>query len=184
MSKLYTTKGDDGTTGLLGEGRYAKSALRFEVLGTLDELSATLGLARSLTRCDVNMEIEHIQVVIYEMMAEIASTKENEARFKKITAEYTLNLENKIAEFSTKIQVPNQFILPGGSTASAVVSMARTISRRAERRLVELMAIEILSNTNLIPYMNRLSSFLYTLELFLSQSSEGEGLTFAKGSDR
>jgi cob(I)alamin adenosyltransferase len=184
MPKLYTAKGDDGTTGLLGAERVEKSDLRIEVLGTLDELSASLGLSRSLSPAVISKELKLIQRVIYEIMAEVASTKENEAQFRKINQDYIVELENKIAEYSDKVQLPDQFILPGDSTASAMISLSRTVARRAERRLVKLNNQEKMGNPKLIPYMNRLSSFLFVIELYLSQNLDNKSTSFAKSQNR
>ena len=84
MAKYFTGKGDDGTTGLLGEGRVKKFDLRMETLGTLDELSAVLGLARSICESDISALIKKIQGHLYEIMSEIAATKENQPQYRKI----------------------------------------------------------------------------------------------------
>ncbi len=180
MSPFYTRNGDDGTTGVLGEGRVKKSDLRIETLGTLDELSATLGLARSLCDEPIASEIKLTQITVYQAMAEVAATPETISQFKKVDAEVVLNLEARINLFTLEVELPKGFILPGDTTASAVLSMARAITRRAERRLVELCEREVSISPMLISYLNRLSSFLYVLELFAIQKQEGKTLTLAK----
>lgn len=180
MSPFYTRGGDDGSTGVLGEGRVKKSDLRIEALGTLDELTAALGLARSLCEQPLANEIMLIQTTVYQAMAEVAATPQTISQFQTIGAEVILDLESRINGFALKVELPKGFILPGDTTASAALSMARTIARRAERRLVELGERETTISTQLIAYFNRLSSFLYVLELFAIQKQAGKTLTLAK----
>jgi cob(I)alamin adenosyltransferase len=173
MMKFYTCKGDDGTTGLLGDGRVKKNDLRMETLGTLDELSAFLGLARSLGKNAFNGFIKNIQIRIYEIMSELAATKENQLTYRKITESSIEEVENKITEFSSELKSINGFILPGDSQLSASLSIARTVCRRCERRVVELFDEGVFSNENIKKYLNRLSSLLYVMEVFEASKSQG-----------
>jgi len=182
MSPFYTRNGDDGTTGLLGEGRIQKSDLRIETLGTLDELTATLGLARSLCEEPLATEIKLIQSAVYQSMAEVAATPATISKFKKIDSQWVLDLETKINAYTELVELPNGFILPGDSAASAALSLARSIARRAERRLVELVESQTTISRELLAYFNRLSSYLFVLELFAVQKQEGKTLTLAKKS--
>ncbi len=173
MKKFFTGTGDDGTTGLLGEGRVKKNDLRMETLGSLDELSAFLGLARSLDQTAFNGFIKQIQIQIYGMMAEIAATKENQLAYRKIDENSITKLENKITEISSGLKNPNGFILPGDTQLSATYSIARTVCRRCERRVVELFDKNDFSNENIKKYLNRLSSLLYVMEVFEASRSQG-----------
>ena len=180
MSPFYTKTGDDGTTGLLGSSRVKKSDLRIEVLGTLDELSASLGLARSLCTPTVNDELKAIQVCIYQVMSEVAATDENADRFQTIDDVHIKNLEEMIEKYETATTKPSGFILPGDTAAGATLSVARTITRRAERRLVELKEHQKTIRPVLLKYLNRLSSLLYILEIFTIQNETQSTPSLAK----
>lgn len=183
MSDFFTAKGDSGTTGLLGEERVKKFDPRMEALGTLDELSASLGLARSICCTPNAIVLKSIQVHLYEIMGEVAATIENQAQFRKISGSEVLDLEKKIEEFSKDINIPKGFILPGDTQASAFISLARTIARRAERRIAELLDHHVIENTQLLRYLNRLSSFLFVLELKEIADDKNVSLSLAKDGD-
>ena len=144
-----------------------------ETLGTLDELSAFLGAARSLSTGRLAEVIKLIQVQIYEMMAELAATNENQEEYRKIDEKSVNDLETWIAEFSTDLDPLNGFIVPGDNQLSASLSIARTICRRGERRAVELFDEKILRNTNILKYLNRLSSLLFVMEVNEASKSHG-----------
>jgi len=170
MSKFYTRKGDDGTTGLLGKGRLPKYHPRIEAIGTLDETSATLGLARALAQSpEVRDLLLRVQRDISALMAEVAATPENAAKFRSINAERVDWLEAQTDALSEKITLPKEFILPGETAAGGALALARTVTRRAERRIVELFAAGELENDSLRHYLNRLSSLCFLLELAENQ---------------
>jgi len=181
MPTFYTRKGDDGTTGWLGEGRISKADLRIETIGCLDEASAALGLARaSCQESRLQELIQTIQRDLYKMMAEIAASPENKERFRSLDATSILWLESQVENFSSITKIPKEFVLPGDSPSGAAISLARTIVRRSERRLTELQEKEDEANPILLQYLNRLSSLCFILELFENQSA-GNPSTFAKG---
>jgi len=181
MKKFYTRAGDDGKTGILGDGRVEKFDLRMEALGTLDELSAVLGLARSLQEnAEVGERIIAIQRKLYELMAEVASSPENAGKFGRITEETVANLETQIDRISMNVDVPNGFIVPGETPASAAMAMARTITRRAERRAAELVDRGDLHNQQVLRYLNRLSSLFFVMELEQIQTEARTTPTMAK----
>ncbi len=181
MTRFYTRTGDDGTTGILGDDRVKKFDLRMETLGTIDELTAALGMARSLLPAEnYHNEIIGIQRRLYELMAEVAASTENAERFRKISSESIIELETKIDDLSTTVESPQGFILPGDTPASAAVSMARAITRRAERRTAELFERGDISNIHLVRYLNRLSSLLFVLEIRLIQESDKKKPRLAK----
>jgi cob(I)alamin adenosyltransferase len=183
MSDFYTAKGDSGTTGLLGEERVKKFDPRMEALGTLDELSAFLGLARSICSSSNAIVLKSIQVHLYEIMGEVAATIENQTQFRKIFGNEVHDLEEKIEGYSKDITLPKGFILPGDTQASAAISLARTITRRAERRIAELLDHHMIENTQLLRYLNRLSSFLFVLELKEIADDKIVSLSLAKDGD-
>lgn len=180
MSPFYTRTGDEGTTGLLGEGRVPKFDLRIEALGALDEATAALGLARSLvTAPAVAPLLLEAQRDLYHLMAEVGATPENAAKFRKIDENRVRWLEEQTDAIENVVEVPNEFIIPGETQSSAALSLARTMVRRAERRVVELLHAEGLGNLALIAYLNRLSSLCFVLELLENQSG-GQATKLAK----
>ncbi len=183
MKKFYTRTGDDGKTGFLGEGRVQKFDLRMEALGTLDELSAALGLARSLQQdAEIHERIVAIQRKLHELMAEVASSPENAGKFGRITEKDVAGLEALIDRISMTVDVPDGFIVPGAIPASAGFALARTITRRAERRVAELFDRGDVQNEQVMRYLNRLSSLFFVMELELIQTQAQTKPTMAKDS--
>src|SRR5512140_3082119 len=152
---FYTRGGDDGTTGLLGKGRVPKSDARIEALGTLDEASAAMGLARSLARDErCGPLLLQAQRDLYQLMAEAAATPETAGQFHFDPGRVEW-LEQQIDGLEKTVRVPDEFIVPGDSVAGAAMSVARAAARRAERRLVELVARDGSVNPALQSYLNR-----------------------------
>jgi len=183
MRSIYSRTGDDGYTGLLGEGRVPKFDARMEALGAVDEATAALGLARNLSNIVETREmILKIQRHLYEVMAETAAPPENAAVFRTIGAEQVAWLENEADALSQLVPVPREFIIPGDSLPGAYLDLARTIVRRAERRVSELLNRGDIVNVDLLRYLNRLSSLLFMLELRENQALGTERPTLAKDS--
>ena len=177
---FYTSRGDDGTTNLLGEGRVTKYHARIEAVGTLDESSAALGLARAQCLDSRSAPILlDVQRDLYKLMAEVAATPENAEKFHFIDASRVNWLEQQTDALSEVVEMPREFILPGDSLAGAALSLARAIIRRAERRVVELHDEQEVSNPDLQRYLNRLSSLCFVLEL-LENKAAGHQTTLAK----
>ena len=180
MSPLFTRTGDDGTTGLLGDGRLPKSHPRMEALGTLDEASAALGLARSLCQAEqTGPLLVGVQRDLYALMAEVAATPENAAQFRSLDSGRVQWLESQAEAISALVPLPDEFILPGDSPGAAAMSLARTIVRRAERRLAGLLETGEIKNQILLQYLNRLSSLCFALELLENQQA-GKKTSLAK----
>lgn len=177
---FYTAKGDDGTTGLLGEGRVPKYHVRMEAIGALDEASAALGLARAQCSAPQTAPILlEAQRDLYKLMAEIAATPENVSRFHYIDETRVAWLEEQTDNLSNTVQMPKEFILPGDSLGGAALSLARAIVRRAERSVVSLFDEDEVANPDLQRYLNRLSSLCFVLELLENQHA-GKTTTLAK----
>jgi cob(I)alamin adenosyltransferase len=177
---FYTSKGDDGTTGLLGNERVMKYHARIEAVGTLDESSAALGLARA--QCVDSRSgaiLLEAQRDLYKMMAEVAATPENAERFHFIDDARVKWVEEQTDALSALVEMPKAFILPGDSLAGAALSLARTVIRRAERRVVELHDEQEVINPDLQRYLNRLSSLCFVLEL-LENTAAGHQTSLAK----
>jgi cob(I)alamin adenosyltransferase len=156
--------GDDGTTGLLGGGRAAKDDLRIETYGTVDEASSALGLAKALTSDPQVKEIvERLQAALYRVGAELATNPDGRARFVTTTAEEVAGLDGLMAELEAEVEMPEGFILPGTTPASAALDLARAVVRRAERRCVTLTREGGIQNPQVRRYLNRLGLVLFVL---------------------
>ena len=182
MSPIYTRNGDEGQTGLLGEGRVPKFDLRIEALGALDEATAALGLARSAAKAELSAAlILEAQRDLYRLMAEVGATPENAATFRSIDAARVQWLEAQTDALGETVPMPREFIIPGENPSSAAIAVARTVVRRAERRVVELFHQGGLENSHLLAYLNRLSSLCFMLELLENQHA-GQSTQLAKKS--
>jgi cob(I)alamin adenosyltransferase len=180
MAPFYTRTGDDGTTGLLGENRLPKYHPRMETLGVLDEASAALGMARALSKVpQTGNLLKEIQRDLYTLMAEVAATPENARQFQIMAPRRVEWLESQVDSFAGVAPVPTEFILPGDSLPGAALALARTIVRRAERRVAELLDTGEIENRVLLVYLNRLSSLCFALEVF-ENNQAGKTTTLAK----
>lgn len=163
MARIVTKTGDKGTTGIFGGERVPKDDIRIEANGAMDELNAHLGLIRALipTEDPRNAFLFNIQKQIMQMMSLIATpSHRREENPNKFDPEWLETLE---AETTRILEVtPNNgcFILPGGTVLSSHMQIARTICRRAERRLWTLNRIDPLPD-GLIPFINRMSDYLF-----------------------
>ena len=181
VHRFYTSTGDDGTTGLLGKVRVPKDHPRLEAIGAIDEAGACLGLARAHARAPQTVSfLKQAQHHLYQLMAEVAATPENAARFRSIGAEQVAWLEARIAEIGDVVPPPKEFILPGDSVGGAYLDLARAVVRRAERRLSRLVREGEVENRHLLRYLNRLSSLCYALELLENHTA---GVTTTKAKD-
>jgi cob(I)alamin adenosyltransferase len=181
MSDYYTRSGDDGTTGLLGNQRVRKDDPRLEAVGTIDEANAAIGLGRAFCPYPALQEtLIAIQGDLYHLMAEVAATPENASRFRKIDSGRVVWLEEQIEAYGSQFEMPKAFIVPGGSPGAAVLDLARTIVRRAERRISQLNQAGSLENDALLRYLNRLSSLCFILELWITLKAEHQTLSLAK----
>ncbi len=181
MSKYYTSTGDDGFTGLLGERRVPKYHLRPDANGIIDETTAAIGMARAICRSILTGSVLLIvQRDLYNMMAEIAATPENAPQFRKIDKDRVSWLETQIDQIGSMVEIPKGFIVPGDSQAGATLSLARTIVRRAERALARLLHENQIENIELLRYLNRLSSLCFVLELLENDAAGNNSQTMAK----
>lgn len=181
MTEFFTRTGDDGYTSLLGEGRVPKYHPRPETVGTIDEATAALGVARAVCQASQSASlILAIQRDLYQVMAEISATTENAVRFRTIGEEKVTWLEDQIDGLSSTVEIPKEFIIPGDSSAGAALSLARAIVRRAERQVASLLHNQFIENHYLLQYLNRLSSMCFVLELLENQASGHHTPTLAK----
>ena len=163
-AKIYTKTGDDGTTGLFGGQRVRKSSTRVNAYGTIDELNSYIGL---ISTKDLPAEIESamfwLNNVLFIAGSDTATPLSPKPRFEldRINQEDITHLEKMIDEYTEQMPKLKNFILPGGTEVSALLQIARTVCRRAERHLVELAADEDLGEY-LVKFFNRLSDYLFT----------------------
>jgi cob(I)alamin adenosyltransferase len=184
MSKknFYTRTGDMGTTGIIGSERMLKSDLRIEAIGSVDEANAALGFFRSFmdssdTLCET---ILRIQKKLYFVMSDLASQDADDERFVRISEEDVSWLEAEIAKYEENLNIPRDFIIPGDHPFGAMMDLARTIVRRAERALIRYYQVEPERNPALIKFLNRLSSFCYLAEIYVLQIKKKIDITSVK----
>ena len=166
--KIYTKKGDDGTTGLLYGGRVAKDDHRTEVYGTLDETVSALGVARAGGLVDrVEDIVVRIQREMFVVGAQLATTDDNQPKLKegvsKIDAAMTPRLEQEIDSLIAEHPLPQEFVLPGETMGSAGLDLARSTVRRAERQAVAMDRQGLVPDPEILRYLNRLSDLLFVL---------------------
>ena len=173
MVKIYTKKGDDGSTSLWYGGRVPKHHGRTEAYGALDEACAQLGVARALCGPDqeeLAADILRLQDDIFIAGAELATAPEAAERLEdgvsRTTEEMVAALEERIDRYMSEVDMPPQFVIPGGNQLSAQLDVARTTIRRAERRISALNEAGELAGETVIHFVNRASDLAYALARF------------------
>lgn len=181
MDEFYTRIGDDGYTGLLGEDRVPKHSTRIEAIGAIDEAVASLGIVRVMAKApQTDPLLLEIQRDLYHLMTEVASTKDVAPKFSSINSKRIEWLEIQISMISKKVKIPKEFIIPGDSLSGSIMALARTVVRRAERRVERLFFDDVLTNSEILRYLNRLSSLCFVLELLENTESGKANPTLAK----
>jgi cob(I)alamin adenosyltransferase len=161
ISKVITRTGDAGQTSLVGGARVSKASPRVEAYGDVDELNSLLGLARARsTDVQIDALLGRIQNDLFTLGADLASPAEIEVP--RISEDYVTALEADSEELLGELAPLKEFILPGGSEAGALLHLARTVARRAERRAVALAEHEAV-NAAAVVYLNRLSDLLFIM---------------------
>ncbi|MCB1494247.1 MAG: cob(I)yrinic acid a,c-diamide adenosyltransferase [Bauldia sp.] len=162
LNKIYTRTGDDGTSALATGERRPKSDLRFQAIGTVDELNATIGIARlSAAGTASDGMLARIQNDLFDLGADLAVPQEGGRHERlRIVDSQVSRLESEIDALNDSLQPLTSFILPGGSPLAAALHLSRTVARRAERTMVDLDAYEPV-NPVALTYINRLSDFLF-----------------------
>jgi cob(I)alamin adenosyltransferase len=189
--QIYTRTGDDGTTGLFFGGRVRKDHARPDAYGTVDEAQAFIGLARAEATPGDELDevLVRLERDLWVLMAELATAPENRRKLTAgtslVTAEMVAALEPLIDRFVARFDMPTDFVVPGGSRRGALLDVARTVVRRAERLATALEALEAeavttrtldapvdepgdapaaeAARSHVVPYLNRLSDLLWTL---------------------
>ncbi len=170
LSKIYTRTGDDGTTGLGDGSRTEKDSLRVEAYGTVDEANSAIGvvLAYESVPEDVRNVLTEVQHDLFELGGELCIPGHS-----AVAAEFITRLESELDALNADLPRLKEFILPGGGQAAAACHLARTIVRRAERR-VSTLAREETVRSECIQYLNRLSDLLFVVARVLARVEQGE----------
>ncbi len=176
LSKIYTRTGDDGSTGLGDGKRVSKDSARVEAYGAVDELNSVLGIVRA---CDlpqnIDNELERIQHELFELGGELCMPG-----YQGLGEEAVTRLEQVLDSLNSDLPPLKEFILPGGDEPAAFCHLARTVCRRAERRVVTLDGLESVNGLSL-HYLNRLSDLLFVMARTLARiSGKGEVLWNSK----
>lgn len=161
---VYTRTGDEGTTGLLGGSRTPKDSPQVEAYGTIDELNAALGVVKAMgPAAEVGEILARLQTYCYQMNAEIASDDQGRSQLKQVVSEEDIAwIERTIDAFDGKLPKLTHFIVPARTPPAAFLNQARTLCRRAERR-VWTWSRQAEVNSHVIVFLNRLSDLLFTL---------------------
>jgi cob(I)alamin adenosyltransferase len=173
--QLYTRKGDDGTTGLLYGGRVRKDAPSVAANGAVDEAQAAIGAARAeVTRSsELDRLLVGVEHDLYVLMAELATAAENRHKLVEgqtlVSPAMTAALESTVDALGARFEPPAEFVIPGQNRVSALLDVARTVVRRAERLALGAAA----PGSEVVPYLNRLSTLLWVMARWQEQ---GEAL--------
>jgi len=168
LNRIYTKTGDSGTTGLVRGPRRMKFDLRVEAYGTVDEANCAIGLARleTLDKPDMDAVLGRIQNDLFDLGSDLATPgtdNPDDPPSLRVSEGQVTWLENQIDAFNERLQPLTSFVLPGGSRLSAELHLARTVTRRAERLVVELKDREPETSAQAVIYLNRLSDLLFVL---------------------
>jgi cob(I)alamin adenosyltransferase len=173
LNRIYTRTGDEGTTALAAGGRRLKHDLRIEAYGTVDETNACIGLARlHTTDHEVDAMLGRIQNDLFDLgadLATVATDKPLPYEPLRVTQGQVDRLEQEIDRMNAPMAPLRSFVLPGGTAAAAALHLARTVCRRAERRVVELMQKpDETVSPEAVKYLNRLSDVLFVASRFVN----------------
>lgn len=168
LNKIYTRTGDDGSTGLVRGPRRMKDDLRIEAFGTVDEANSFIGLARlhSGGMPKVDNVLARLQNDLFDLGSDLATPGDDADATHpslRITGNQTDWIERQIDHYNESLDPLTSFVLPGGSPLAAALHLARTVTRRAERLVVALMAKEPDINADALKFLNRLSDLLFVL---------------------
>ncbi|OKH87810.1 cob(I)yrinic acid a,c-diamide adenosyltransferase [Thalassospira sp. TSL5-1] len=182
LTRIYTKSGDKGKTALGNGKRVAKNHIRVAAYGTVDETNAIIGVARlhSANHADIDAMLARIQNDLFDLGADLCTPGDGsddspDQPALRITARQTERLEQEIDTINAGLEPLKSFVLPGGSALAAQLHVARTVSRRAERLIVELSEMETI-NPEAVRYINRLSDHMFVLSRHANNGGEGDVL--------
>lgn len=181
LNKIYTKTGDDGTTGLVRGPRRAKYDLRVEAYGTVDEANSFVGMARLHTASmpKIDRLLARVQNDLFDVGSDLATPGTDvpgEPNSLRVTAAQTAWLEGQIDFFNEGLQPLKSFVLPGGTPLAVALHLARTVTRRAERIVVELIEAEPDVNREVLVYLNRLSDLCFVMARVANANGETDVL--------
>lgn len=181
--KIYTKTGDSGETGLFGGQRVGKESLRIEAYGTVDELNSFIGLALcEITDAELIADLKLIQNRMFTVGSDLATPLDSKIKnfvLPRTEEIFSSDLEKRIDFYSNQLEELKSFILPGGSKGASFLHVCRTVCRRGERLVVDLMHHEEL-NKNIVIFMNRLSDFFFVAARYANHISGNEDLKWEK----
>ncbi|NBD34554.1 MAG: cob(I)yrinic acid a,c-diamide adenosyltransferase [Chloroflexi bacterium] len=185
-TKFYTGRGDRGDTArLAAEARVLKSDLLIDVIGTMDEATSAIGMARSLAQTPaLKQRLPVVQRHLYRLMSHLSAEASAREQYAGLAEEDVSWLEDLIADLERDLPPLEGFVLPGDSVAGAACHVARTVVRRAERRLVALTDVESNIGEANLAYVNRLSSLMFVAALQEDQRAGESSRLAAHQSDR
>ena len=171
LNKIYTKIGDKGST-QLGDGKMVnKDSLRVDAYGSVDEANATIGLSILRTNIKIKKILKIVQNDLFDLGADLCLPDKKNTQKLKITKDRVDYIEEKIDNFNKELSSLNSFILPGGSESSTYLHIARTVTRRAERKIVTLSKKEKINPITII-YLNRLSDLLFVLARYTNNKGK------------
>lgn len=181
LNKIYTRTGDDGTTGLVRGPRRSKADLRVECFGTVDEANSFIGMARLHTGSMPRLDrlLARVQNDLFDLGSDLATPGADPAgaapslRITPVQAEW---IEEQIDQYNEALKPLQSFVLPGGTPLAVALHLARTVTRRAERLVVELIAAEPDVNNAVLVYLNRLSDLMFVMARVANSNGDSDVL--------
>lgn len=180
--KIYTKTGDSGQTSLFGGKRVSKANLRVEAYGTVDELNSMIGVVVSMghgTKDLVDKTLLKIQSDLFEIGSALATPGDRIQETSVVLAKRVKEFEGIIDKMTEVLPELHNFILPGGASIAAQLHLARSVARRAERRVIALSVKEVI-DTEIIVYFNRLSDLLFTMARFVNHQENKKEMIWEK----
>ena len=171
LNKIYTRTGDKGSTQLGNGKRVDKNSLRVDAYGSVDEANATIGLSILRTNTKIKKILQIIQNDLFDLGADLCMPDKKKIQKLKITKDRVDYIEKKIDSFNKELAPLSSFILPGGSESSTYLHIARTVTRRAERKVCALSKKERINPIAII-YLNRLSDLLFVLARYTNNKGK------------
>jgi cob(I)alamin adenosyltransferase len=181
LNKIYTRTGDDGTTGLVRGPRRSKADLRVECFGTVDEANSFIGMARLHTGSMPKLDrlLARVQNDLFDLGSDLATPGADPAGAPpslRITAAQAEWIEQQIDQYNEGLKPLTSFVLPGGTPLAVALHLARTVTRRAERLVVELIAAEPDVNNAVLVYLNRLSDLMFVMARVANANGDSDVL--------
>jgi cob(I)alamin adenosyltransferase len=172
--KIYTKGGDQGETSLIGGARVLKNHSRIEAYGTIDELNAIIGIVRdSSQNASADEQLEAVQNILFSIGSALAAADGHKMQLPDFEETAIEDLEKAIDLMNEELEPLRNFILPGGDLASSYCHLARTVCRRAERKVVAMQQ-ELQVEPKIVKYLNRLSDYFFTLGRFYTKLNSGK----------